>query len=95
MVRAPDGGGKLELVKYHSPPDTAGAQPAPANRLGFRHVAIEVNGLDTVLDGLRAKGFGTVGEVLEYGNVYRLCYVRGPEGVIVELAERISSEGAT
>jgi catechol 2,3-dioxygenase-like lactoylglutathione lyase family enzyme len=95
MVRAPDGSGKLELVKYHSPPDTEGAQAAPANRLGFRHIAIEVSGLDTVLDGLRAQGFDTVGEVLEYGNVYRTCYVRGPEGLILELAERMSSEGAS
>jgi catechol 2,3-dioxygenase-like lactoylglutathione lyase family enzyme len=95
MVRAPDRSGKLELVKYLSPPDTEGAQPAPANRVGFRHIAIEVNGLDSILAGLRDKGFDTVGEVCEYGNVYRLCYVRGPEGVIVELAERIPSERAT
>jgi catechol 2,3-dioxygenase-like lactoylglutathione lyase family enzyme len=94
MVRAPDGSGKLELVKYLSPPDTENAQPAPANRVGFRHVAVEVSGLDSILDGLRSKGFDTVGEVLEYGNVYRTCYVRGPEGLILELAERNPSEGA-
>ena len=67
----------------------------PANRLGFRHIAIEVGDLNTIVDGLRDKGFDTVGEVRDFGNVYRLCYVRGPEGLIVELAERIASEGAS
>jgi catechol 2,3-dioxygenase-like lactoylglutathione lyase family enzyme len=95
MVRTPDRSGKLELVKYLSPPDVESAHPLPANRLGLRHIAIEVSGLDTILDGLRGKGFDTVGEVCEYGNVYRLCYVRGPEGLIVELAERIPSQGAS
>jgi catechol 2,3-dioxygenase-like lactoylglutathione lyase family enzyme len=89
MVRTPDGTGKLELVKYHAPADTEGAQPLPANRLGFRHICIEVNDLNAIVDGLRDRGFGTVGEVCDYGNVYRLCYVRGPEGLIVELAEAI------
>jgi catechol 2,3-dioxygenase-like lactoylglutathione lyase family enzyme len=95
MVRAPDHSGKVELVRYLSPPDTEGAQPAAANRLGLRHICIEVTGLDKILDGLRAKGFDTVGEVCEVGSVYRDCYVRGPEGVIVELAERIPSGQAT
>jgi catechol 2,3-dioxygenase-like lactoylglutathione lyase family enzyme len=89
MVRTPDRTGKLELVKYHAPADTEGAHPLPANRLGFRHICIEVNGLNAIVDGLRDRGFGTVGEVCDYGNVYRLCYVRGPEGLIVELAEAI------
>src|SRR5262245_41819018 len=63
MVRTPDGSGKLELVKYHTPADDGGVHPSPANRLGFRHIAIEVNHLDTIVDGLRDKGFETVGEV--------------------------------
>jgi catechol 2,3-dioxygenase-like lactoylglutathione lyase family enzyme len=95
MVRAPDRSGKLELVKYLSPPDVENPQRVPANRLGLRHVAIEVSGLDKILEGLRAKGFDTVGEVCEVGSAYRDCYVRGPEGVIVELAERIPSGQAT
>jgi catechol 2,3-dioxygenase-like lactoylglutathione lyase family enzyme len=66
----------------------------PANRLGFRHIAIEVNDLNTVVNGLRDNGFDTVGEVRDYEDIYRLCYVRGPEGLIVELAERIAAEGA-
>ncbi len=95
MVRTPDGSGRLELVKYHAPADNEGVHPWPANRLGFRHIAIEVNDLNTIVDGLRDKGFGTVGEVRDYEDAYRLCYVRGPEGLIVELAEQIASEGAS
>jgi catechol 2,3-dioxygenase-like lactoylglutathione lyase family enzyme len=92
MVRTPDGTGKLELIKYHAPADGTGAQALPANRLGFRHLAIEVRDLSTIVGRLRDEGFDTVGEVRDYANVYRLCYVRGPEGLIVELAERIVSE---
>jgi catechol 2,3-dioxygenase-like lactoylglutathione lyase family enzyme len=89
MVRTGDGSGGLELVKYHAP--TTGERPeaAPANRLGFRHIAIEIKDLNTMVDGLRAKGFDTVGEVQDYGTTWRLCYVRGPEGLIVELAEKL------
>jgi catechol 2,3-dioxygenase-like lactoylglutathione lyase family enzyme len=95
MVRTPDGSGKLELVKYHTPTDNIGANALPANRLGFRHIAIEVNDLNAIVDGLRDKGFDTVGEVRDFEDSYRLCYVRGPEGLIVELAEWIASEGAS
>ncbi len=94
MVRTPDGSGKLELVKYHAPADDKGARPLPANRLGFRHIAIEVKELDTIVEGLRDTGFDTVGEVCDFKDTYRLCYVRGPEGRIVELAEQIASAGA-
>ncbi len=94
MVRTPDGSGTLELVKYHAPADTTGAHPVPANRLSFRHIAIEVNDLKTIVDGLRDNGFATVGEVRDYEDSFRLCYVRGPEGLIIELAERIASAGA-
>ena len=92
MVRTPDGTGKLELVKYHAPADDdEGPQPGPANRPGFRHICIEVNDLNAIVDRLRNQGFDTVGEVQDYGNIYRLCYIRGPEGLIVELAEQIAS----
>src|ERR1044072_899639 len=80
MVRTPDGTGTLELVKYDSPPDTEGVRHFPANRLGFRHICIEVEDLTGIVDGFRAEGFDTVGEIQDYGNVYRLVYVRGPEG---------------
>jgi catechol 2,3-dioxygenase-like lactoylglutathione lyase family enzyme len=95
MVRTPDGSGKLEIVKYHAPADHNGAHPLPANRPGFRHICIEVSDLNTIVDGLRDTGFDTVGEVADYGDSYRLCYVRGPEGLIVELAQRIASEAAS
>jgi catechol 2,3-dioxygenase-like lactoylglutathione lyase family enzyme len=91
MVRTPERTGKLELVKYLAPADNEGPQPWPANRLGLRHICIEVNDLNAIVDRLRNQGFDTVGEVQDYGNIYRLCYVRGPEGLIVELAEQIAS----
>jgi catechol 2,3-dioxygenase-like lactoylglutathione lyase family enzyme len=91
MVRTPDRTGKLELVKYHAPADDNGVHSSPANRLGFRHICIEVEDLNAIVDGLRGQGFAPVGEVCDYGNVYRLVYVRGPEGLIVELAERLTA----
>jgi catechol 2,3-dioxygenase-like lactoylglutathione lyase family enzyme len=91
MVRAPDGSGKLELIKYLTPADPEGVRAQPANRLGFRHIAVEIENLTGVVDGLREQGMETVGEILDLGDTYRLCYVRGPEGLIVELAERIGS----
>jgi len=95
MVRTPDGSGKLELVKYHSPADKNGAHPLPPNRLGFRHICIEVNDLRGIVDRLRDEGLDTVGEIQDYGNIYRLVYVRGPEGLIVEFAENIRAEAAS
>jgi catechol 2,3-dioxygenase-like lactoylglutathione lyase family enzyme len=95
MVRTPDGTGKLELVKYLAPTDTEGAHPWPANRLGFRHICIEVDDLNTLVDGLREKGFDTVGEIQDYEDIYRLCYLRGPEGLIVEFAEHIASQAGS
>lgn len=94
FVRTPDGSGSLELVKYHAPADNEEARNLPANRLGFRHIAFEVNGLNAIVNGLRDKGFDTVGEIRDYEGTYRLCYVRGPEGLIVELVEKIASEEA-
>lgn len=93
VVRTPDGSGKLELTKYHRPADEESAHPSLANRLGIRHIAFVVDDLDTIVNGLRDKGVDTIGEVENYEDTFRLCYVRGPEGLIVELAERIGSEG--
>jgi catechol 2,3-dioxygenase-like lactoylglutathione lyase family enzyme len=96
MVRTPDGTGRLEIIKYHAPISDEGPYPWPANRPGFRHICIEVKDLNTIVDGLRAKGFDTVGEVYDYKEyAYRLCYLRGPEGLIIELAEKITSEAAS
>jgi catechol 2,3-dioxygenase-like lactoylglutathione lyase family enzyme len=89
MMRTPDGHGRLELCEFRSPSVQDGGQGGPANSLGLRHVAFAVEGIDEVLDRLRGLGAELVGELVRYGDSYRLCYVRGPAGIIVELAERI------
>jgi catechol 2,3-dioxygenase-like lactoylglutathione lyase family enzyme len=89
MVQTPDGNGRLELVKFHSPPSQGGNQEAPANTLGIRHIAFVVDDINAVVAGLRARGAELVGELERYEDSYLLCYVRGPEGIIVELAEKL------
>ncbi|MBN6041074.1 VOC family protein [Amycolatopsis sp. 195334CR] len=89
MMWAPDGDGRLELIKYHTPPSPAGDPRAPSNAPGLRHILFSVEGIDEVLDRLRPHGAELVGELAQYENSYRICYVRGPEGIIVELAEAI------
>ncbi len=89
MVETPDGHGRLELTKFHVPASRGGDRRAPANTLGIRHVAFAVNDIDAVVAGLRARGAELVGDVERYQDSYRLCYVRGPEGIIFELAEQI------
>jgi catechol 2,3-dioxygenase-like lactoylglutathione lyase family enzyme len=90
MLETADGGAAIELVKFNSPPAEDGAAGAPSNALGIRHLAFLVDDLDAVVAGLRERGGELVGEVLDYQDVYRLCYARGPEGILVELAERLS-----
>jgi catechol 2,3-dioxygenase-like lactoylglutathione lyase family enzyme len=89
MVEAPDGHGRLELTKFHAPSGQDGDRHAPPNTPGIRHVAFEVDDIDAVLASLRARGVELVGGVERYADSYRLCYIRGPEGIIVELAEQI------
>jgi len=89
MLRAPDGYGEIELVKFHSPPAQGGDPNAPTNTPGLRHLAFLVDDIHTVVAGLEARGTELVGELVRYENSYWLCYVRGPEGIIVELAEKI------
>jgi catechol 2,3-dioxygenase-like lactoylglutathione lyase family enzyme len=89
MMQTPDGGGRLELTKFHSPSNQGCARHAPANAPGIRHVLFSVDDIDAAVAGLRARGAELVGEVVSYQDSYRLCYVRGPEGIIIELAERI------
>jgi catechol 2,3-dioxygenase-like lactoylglutathione lyase family enzyme len=89
MMETPDGHGRLELTKFHSPSGPVGDGHAPANTPGIRHVTFAVDDIDAVVASLRARGAELVGEVERYEDSYRLCYVRGPEGIIVELAERI------
>jgi catechol 2,3-dioxygenase-like lactoylglutathione lyase family enzyme len=89
MVRGPDGRDVFEVVRFQSPSD-GGPEPAPAaNRPGLRHVAFTVDDVRGVVARVRDAGWETVGEIVDYENTFRLCYVRGPEGLIVELAERL------
>jgi catechol 2,3-dioxygenase-like lactoylglutathione lyase family enzyme len=90
MVRTPDGHGRIELTKFHAP-TAAGAEPnAPANTLGIRRIMFAVEDIEDVLARLHAHGADLVGELEQYEDSYRLCYVRGPEGIIVGLAEQLS-----
>ena len=89
MLQTPDGHGRLELSKFHSPPTQGDNRFAPANTPGIRHVSFAVEDIDAVVAGLQARGAELVGELERYKDSYQLCYVRGPEGIIVELAERI------
>jgi catechol 2,3-dioxygenase-like lactoylglutathione lyase family enzyme len=89
MMQTPDGHGKLELIRFHTPPSPGGDPHAPANSPGLRHVLFAVEDIDDTVSRLEARGGELVGEVVAYGGSYRLCYLRGPEGIIVELAERI------
>lgn len=89
FVQTPDGHSQLELIRFHTPPGEDGGSNAPANAFGIRHLTFAVDDLDDVLERLQARGAKLVGEVARYEDIYRLCYIRGPEGIIVELAERI------
>ncbi|MGA4684020.1 MULTISPECIES: VOC family protein [Micromonospora] len=91
MMRTPDGHGKLELTRFRAPALVA-AEPAdaPPNTLGLRSVMFAVDDVDDTVARLRAHGGELIGEVADYGDVYRLCYLRGPAGVIVALAEQLS-----
>jgi catechol 2,3-dioxygenase-like lactoylglutathione lyase family enzyme len=90
MMRTPDGHSKLELVKYHTPA-AVGAEPnsPPPNTLGLHRVMFAVDDIDDTVARLRTHGAELLGEVAQYEDMYRLCYVRGPEGIIIALAEQI------
>ncbi|MDQ4040704.1 MAG: VOC family protein [Actinomycetota bacterium] len=89
MLQTPDGDARLELSKFHAPSAQGDDRHAPANTLGIRHVSFVVEDIDAAVAGVRARGSELVGELERYEDRYRLCYVRGPEGIIVELAEQI------
>src|SRR5829696_9779238 len=90
MASAPDGSDVFEVVHFHSPPAGAG-EPAPAaNRPGLRHVLFSVDDVRAVVERVREAGWETVGEIVDFENTFLLCYIRGPEGLIVELADRKS-----
>jgi catechol 2,3-dioxygenase-like lactoylglutathione lyase family enzyme len=89
MMRMPDGHGAIELSRFLSPPVVADHRTAPVNALGYLRVMFAVDDLDETLDRLQRHGAQVVDEVVQYENIYRLCYIRGPEGVLIGLAERI------
>jgi catechol 2,3-dioxygenase-like lactoylglutathione lyase family enzyme len=89
MMETPDGHGRIELIKFHAPSGRGGDRQAPANAPGIRHLLFTVDDIDAAVAGLQARGAELVGELVRYQDSYRLCYVRGPEGIIIELAERI------
>ena len=93
MLRTPEGDAQLELAKYRSPAydgtDASAPTPAPANAPGIRHVLFLVDDIESSLAAVRAQGAELVGELVNYEDIYWLCYVRGPAGIIVELAEKI------
>ena len=90
MLRTPDGHGRVELSKFQTPAAVSAEPNAPVNRLGMGRIMFAVDDLDAVVAGLRARGSELVGEVVQYEDSYRLCYVRGPEGIIVALAEKLN-----
>ncbi|MEU8408204.1 VOC family protein [Micromonospora sp. NPDC048842] len=91
MLRTPDGHGKVELAMFHQP-TAIGGEPknAPANTLGIRRIMFAVDDIEDVITRLRGHGAELVGELEQYEDVYRLCYVRGPEGILVGLAEQLT-----
>lgn len=89
MMRTPDGQGRLELSRFLTPPAVADHRNAPVNALGYLRVMFAVTDVDETLARLREHGAELVGEVVDYEDVYRLCYIRGPEGLLVGLAQEL------
>ena len=89
MVKTPDGHSRLELTKFHSPAAIDPEANAPANALGIRRIMFAVDDIDEVVARLLVHGGELVDEVVQYGDEYRLCYLRGPGGMIVALAEAL------
>jgi catechol 2,3-dioxygenase-like lactoylglutathione lyase family enzyme len=87
MLTTPDGENRLELTEFRSPPVADGNPGAPSNATGLRHLCFQVDHVDATVARLEARGAELVGELVRYGDSYRMCYLRGPEGIIVELAE--------
>ena len=91
MMRTPDGHGRVELSRFHTPPAVrAEPESAPANTLGIRRIMFTVDDVDDTVARLRRHGAELVGEVVQYEDSYRLCFLRGPEGIIIGLAEELS-----
>jgi catechol 2,3-dioxygenase-like lactoylglutathione lyase family enzyme len=90
MMRTPDGHGRLELSRFLMPPTVADHRNAPVNALGYLRVMFAVDDIDETVEKLRKRGAQLVGEVVQYKDAYRLCYIRGPEGLLLGLAQELS-----
>jgi len=89
MMRTPDGHGRLELSRFLRPPAIADHRNAPVNALGYLRVMFAVNDIDDTLERLRKRGAQLVGEIVQYQDAYRLCYIRGPEALLIGLAQEL------
>ncbi|MCS5502695.1 VOC family protein [Lysinibacillus sp. A4] len=89
MLRTPDGETNIELVKFNAPSNEIGIQHPLANTLGIQHIAFNVEDIEALVNKLTRKGAELISDIYRYENAYKLCYVRGPEGIILELAEEI------
>ena len=94
MMRTPDGHGKIELSRFDAPAIASDHRTAPVNSLGYLRVMFEVDNLDDTLARLSKGGATVVDEIVNYEGVYRLCYIRGPEGILIGLAEELRSQGS-
>src|SRR5215213_6772380 len=90
MMATPDGHGRLELSRFLTPPTVADHRNAPVNALGYLRVMFAVDDIDETVERLRKRGAQLVGEVVQYQDTYRLCYMRGPEGLLIGLAQELS-----
>lgn len=90
MMRTPDGHGKIELTKFQKPAAIGAESNTPVNALGMGRIMFAVEDIDDVLARLQARGASLVGEVVQYEDAYRLCYIRGPEGILIALAQELS-----
>ncbi|MCI0619891.1 VOC family protein [Candidatus Wolfebacteria bacterium] len=91
MMVTPNGHSRIELSRFLTPPTVADHRNAPVNALGYLRVMFTVSDIDETLERLRKRGTQLVGEVVQYGDSYRLCYIRGPEGLLIGLAEPLGS----
>ena len=95
MMRTPDGLSRVELSRFHTPPAVRiGPEDAPSNALGMRRIMFAVDDVDDTVARLRSHGAKLMGEIAQYEDIYRLCFVRGPEGIIIGLAEQLNQTSA-
>lgn len=92
MMVTPDGHSRLELSQFHNPPIISDHRTAPVNSLGYLRVMFRVDNLDEIVNRLIKRGAQLIGEVVQYEDIYRLCYIRGPEGLLIGLGEQLGDK---